>query len=141
MKTNFKKNISLVFLLVTILFAGNVVQAQPREKQGPPPIPDQKKVGEMLTELATDLVLNEEQTEKITTLFNAHFEELKAQLQKENIARELHGQTMDKLRKDFEDEVKAQLSDEQKELFDTHMKKHDPHKKGRQKPDKQKFIE
>ncbi|NQV36472.1 MAG: hypothetical protein HQ509_00515 [Candidatus Marinimicrobia bacterium] len=89
-------------------------------------LPDSKQIVQMVDELATALSLTEEQKTKVSEMHFAHFEEAKDQMEKSKTSRNNDRHAMDALRKEFEEQVKAVLNDEQKKQFETFIKNHGP---------------
>jgi len=112
--------ISGIFLMSTNLFAQN------RPDHRPPALPDSTRIVEMIDKLGESLVLTGEQKEKIAELHFAHFAEVKELMEKTKSNRENHRREMDAIREQFEDEVKALLSDKQQAEFEKFMKNRDP---------------
>jgi len=111
---------ALTSLLVLIgLILSISAQAQQRNQQGPPPIPNKQEIEEMVSDLSTSLSLSEDQEEQISQLYTKHFEEVKAKMENGRPERE----EMENLKSDFEKEVKKVLNDEQKKKFDAFIKK------------------
>ena len=113
-----------------MLFPG-ISQAQQKRPQGPPPVPNEKQIEKMVDDLADKLALSEEQTKIISKQYIAHFDKVKAEQEKRGGNREAQRKTMDKLRKDFEKEVKAILTDEQQKQFDEYEKEQKKNRPGR----------
>ena len=113
------KRIKTVILLALVLsMKSALVLAQPREgHQDPPPVPDAIETNKMVTVLASELSLTQEQKDKLNTLFTAHFKVVKEKLYTEKIATEKHHREMEKLRTDFESQINRILKPEQQKKF------------------------
>jgi len=100
-----------------------ITQAQPEGSQGPPPIPTSGQIEKMVTELSSELALNDYQSEIISKLYFAHFKEVKEEMQNNIQNRKAHREKMEKLRFSFEKDVKKELNHEQLKKFNEFMKK------------------
>jgi len=96
-------------------------------------LPDSTHIKQMVEELATSLSLSAEQKEKVSELHFSHFKQVKAMIKKDKADREKHRTAMDALRKEFENQVKAELNNKQKTEFEKFIKAHGP-RPGGQKP-------
>ncbi len=121
MKT-MKKNIATFALMTALVFAGSFVKAQ-GFRQGPPPpgMPDSIRVMNMVDRMAYRLNLTDEQKQEITDLYAAHFKEVEAKRKEMMNERQQHREEMEKIRQDFQKQVKSQLTQEQQEEFDEFM--------------------
>ncbi len=107
-------------LLLAVIFATGSIFAQPQGQQGPPPIPDEEKIEEMVSDLAKEINLSDSQQEDVLELFTNHFNEVKEQMESgSRPSRE----DMEELKKDFEEDVKEILTEEQQAKFESYMKK------------------
>ena len=132
MKQNKVSTLTIYFLLIG-LFLSITLQAQQRQRPDNPPMqPDSSQIVKMVDHLSKSLSLTEEQSTEVARLHFAHFNEMKAQKEKIEAAREKNRQEMENLKGNFQDEIKALLTDEQKEEFDEFIKSHGP----KQRPDK-----
>jgi len=118
------KKIKVVFVLVVFVFSGiSYAQAQGGGRQGgpkgPPPIPNTTQIKKMVKELSTELSLSDEQETKVSAVYTAHFDAVKAKTKVGAPIRE----EMEKLKVDFEKEVKSLLTTEQKKLYIAYLKK------------------
>jgi len=109
----------MALILAAFLFSANLALAQPRSQQGPPPIPNDKQIEKMVTELSAELSLTDKQEKEVSALYTAHFDEARKKMKSGRPDRA----EMEKLRSTFENDVKALLTDEQKELFKAFIKK------------------
>jgi len=118
------KNLKAVLVLVILLITSNSY-AQPQGggrqggPQGPPPIPNATQIKKMVKQLSTELSLTEEQGTKVSALYTAHFDDVKAKTKVGVPIRE----KMEKLNSDLEREVKSLLSTKQQKLFAAYLKK------------------
>lgn len=126
MKNTIRTNKRLIIAIFAMIFSITTLQAQQdqhnRDRQGPPPIPNEKQIQEMVSDLSTELSLTDTQTEEVSKIYLAHFEEAKEKMENNKLERPSRKE-MEKLRTDFEKEVKAQLTDEQQKQFDAFLKK------------------
>lgn len=123
------KSIKVVLTIVIAVATLGVTNAQNQQrKQGPPPAPSEKQVEKMLVELKDKLKLDDRQSDELTTLFNAHFSEIKENLKEAKGQREEHRAKMEAAKKEFEDKVKQILTEEQQKLFIDFQKQHRPRK-------------
>jgi hypothetical protein len=114
------KNIVLVSLLIILI--GNFAIAQPGNHQGPPPVPTSDQVEKMVTELNSELSLSETQKTKMSGIFTAHFDEVRELSKSRTTSREV----MEAKKAEFENSVKAILTEDQQKQFDTYQKEHQP---------------
>ena len=129
MKNTIRINKGLIIALFAMMFSITTLQAQQGQQnhnqQGPPPIPNEKQIQKMVADISIELSLTDTQTEEVSKIFFAHFEEAKEKMENNKSERPSRKE-MEKLSKDFEKEVKAQLTDEQQKQFDAFMKKQKP---------------
>ncbi len=123
MKTTIK-----LFLVMFALFVSNVVFAQiPKvgnytsRPNGPPPVPNTEQINEIVSNLSLELGLTSAQEDNVLELYLAHFSQVKGITSENKMPPR---EEMEKLKLDFEKEVKALLSEEQKVGFDKFRKKH-----------------
>ena len=116
----------LFVVLGGLLFAGSLSAQPPRDGNRLPALPDSARIAQMVDEMATALSLTEEQKSAVSELHFAHFADAKALMEKRQGDRESHRQAMDALRKTFDEQVKALLTDEQKAKYKTFMKNRGP---------------
>lgn len=119
---------SLFAIAVIMLLSNKTAVAQPGGggggQQGPPSLPSSSEIKTMVTELSTELELNESQSEEIYDLFVEHFEAIEDKMSAGRPSRK----EMESLESSFEKEVKALLTDEQQEEFEDFMKENAPQK-------------
>lgn len=126
MKTKFKKSKGLLLAIVAILFGTLLVQAQPESPKGPPPIPNEKQIQKMVSDLSAELSLDETQQQKVSEMFVAHFNEMKEVQDKYKDSHEAERKEMDGIKTEFEKEMKTVLTQEQQKQFDAFMKNKRP---------------
>jgi len=133
---NFKKTTKIVIILAIALIT-SATFAQQRgggqggdqgggQEQGPPPIPSEKQIKKMVSDLSEEISLNDEQEEEVLELYTSHFEQLKAKTKSGKPDRS----EMEKFESEFENEVKALLTEDQQKAYTTYLKNNSP-KKGR----------
>jgi len=137
MKTKFKETIRLALVALVVMLGIVLTQAQPGGQQGPRPIPNDKQIKEMVSELSTELSLTEKQEQQVSEMFVAHFIEVKEVQDKYKTSHEAERKEMDSVRNEFKKEINSVLSKEQQKQFDEFMKNRKPRKKAKgQKPPK-----
>ncbi len=130
MTLKFRINTAVVSILLITLFSG-MTWAQNQRPQGPPPVPNQEQIEKMVDDLGEKLNLSGEQSKKVLKLHTDHFDKVKENQEKGRENREAHRETMDKLRINFEKDVKAVLTKEQQKKYDDYLKEQE---KKRRKP-------
>jgi len=138
MKTNFLKTTGLLSLILILITIATILQAQPGGKQGPPPIPNEKQIEKMVTDLSKELSLDETQQQQVSEMFVAHFNEVKEVQNKYKASHEAERKEMDSARNEFEKEMKTVLTKEQQKQFDEFMENRKPQQNKKvQRPPKQ----
>ena len=125
-----------ITLAMIIFFSPNLFAQQDQKPQGPPPFPDSARIVKMVDELAATLSLSKTQKGKVAELHFDHFAEAKVQMELGKEDREKHREVMDALRKDFEEQIQALLTDDQKIKLNEFMKNRGP-RQGKPKPKRQ----
>lgn len=97
-----------------------------QERNQPPALPDSTQVAQMVDELAESLDLSADQKEQVSVLYFAHFAEAQAEMSDNSGDRDDHRDKMAALRREFEGDVKALLTDEQQAEFDELAKERRP---------------
>ena len=129
------KKIYLAFLFFMGAMSMSVfAQGPPSDRQGPPPIPNEKQIEKMVSDLSTELSLSADQQSRIQGLYTKHFEEV-GSLQKEG-DRETHRKSMETLRESFETEVQIDFNQEQRDLYAEFQKKQGEKRMGKRRPEK-----
>lgn len=119
-----KTRYQIVISFFTILLLSSSLLAQPGQNRNhPPQLPDTKEIESMVDELAVEIQLSKEQKSEVSELFFTHFAEVKSLMKDQKENRENKRIAMANLKYDFETDVKALLTTEQKEGFDTFMAK------------------
>jgi Spy/CpxP family protein refolding chaperone len=112
-------------LLLSFLLAGSISFAQapnhgPRGgQQGPPPIPSEKEITNMVSDLADEISLTEDQETQVFELYMAHFEEMD---KKTSGNSRPERSEMEAFESTFQNEVKAVLSEPQQTQYDAYLK-------------------
>ena len=121
MKLNMSKiwKVMLVALIVTTTACGQQRGPQGGGQQGPPSIPNSKQIDKMVSNLAEEISLSEDQETEVLELYTAHFKEVKEKTKSGRPDRK----EMEALKTDFEKEVKGLLTEEQQELYVAYLKK------------------
>ena len=118
-------NTDILLIIATMLFiSGNLLAQQQQERNRPPKPPSATEVNKMVDELSTNLSLSEAQKQKVSDLFTAHFNEARESMN--NNERNVSREEMEKKRRNFEEQIKSLLNDEQKTEFDKFMKSRGP---------------
>lgn len=115
------------------MFGTNLLQSQPQNQQGPPPLPNDEQIEEMVTDLSKELSLSEEKEKVISSLYFDYFEEMSAMLGENKNSRP-NRDVMEQMKKDFETDVKSNLTKEQKKLFTSYQKKQEANRGGQGRP-------
>lgn len=88
-------------------------------QQGPPAAPTADEIEEMVSDLAKEILLSEEQEEQVLELYTTHFEDVEDKTSSGRPDRD----EMEALKTSLENDVKALLTDDQKKLYTTYLKK------------------
>ncbi|MEO9853376.1 MAG: hypothetical protein ABJH72_00655 [Reichenbachiella sp.] len=113
-------------ILITIATA-SIGCSQSQQRQRPHKFPDAAQIEKMVEELSLQLELTDEQKKNVSSLFSTHFEEAKATKQKTR-------ETMEGLRKEFIEQVTAEIGEDKEDEFKTFMKSKRPKGKGGERP-------
>lgn len=124
-----------VIILLILMASSSVLFAQAPGgrndgQQGPPPIPNSKQIKKMVGHLTEEISLNEEQSEQVLAIYKNHFEEVKEATSTGRPDRS----KMEKLKTKMEKDVKAILSKEQQEGFETFLNEQQK-KRRRERPE------
>ena len=115
------KKTSTILLIVALMFTVGNIQAQPGGQHGPPPIPNDSQVKEIIVKLTKELSLSDSQEEQISALYYANFKEARALAAKKASRKE-----MEQLKAIFEKNVKSLLTSDQQKKFVAYQKKNQP---------------
>lgn len=138
MKTKSKNYSSRLLAITVFLLSVALVQAQPPgggqggQRGGPPPIPNDQQIEQMVTDLSKELSLTEKQENQVSEAYYAHFEQLEG-LVGDGSSRP-DREVMEKLKDDFETEVKSYLTKDQQKQFDKYQKKQQSNRGGQGDP-------
>lgn len=125
------KNMSLVIILSVVFSAGSFAQNRPPRggNQEPPKmeIPSTKQIEKMVSNLASEISLNEEQEAEVLELYKDHFEKVESKTKSGRPDRD----EMKALKEGFENDIKELLTDDQKELYTTYLEKNSSKKRGK----------
>lgn len=102
---------------------------QQRSQQGPPEIPSDDEIEEMVENLASEILLSDEQESKVLELYKEHFETIEDKTKSGRPDRD----EMETLKEDFEDAINAVLTKDQQELFTEYQKKNRKKRKSKNK--------
>ncbi len=120
--------IRILVLWVGIMIASTQLFAQPKQGHQPPRIPDAEQIEKMVDKMSTELNLNDQQKVKMLGLFKAHFVDVEALMENHKDQNRSQRQEMETLRKQFETEVKKNLTEDQAIDFDEFRKNNRPQK-------------
>lgn len=126
-----------LMLVVGMIITGGVAIAQPNrgdnrrghgpnDRPSPPAVPDSAETVKLIDEVAEALTLTEDEKDAVLDLHLAHFAEVREVMEQSKGDRENHRKQMDALRDEFQEEMKALLSDEKYEEYEEYMKSHNP---------------
>ncbi len=114
------KTIKTFFVLSILLLSSiSFAQAQGGGKQGPPPMPNNKQITQMVSDLAEELTLSDEQEAKVLELYKEHFSKIKEKTSGNSRPKR---EEMEALKTAFEKEVKAELTKEQISKYSAYLK-------------------
>ena len=114
-------NTGILLIIASMLFiSGNLLAQQQPERNGPPKPPSTEEVNKMVDDLSAKLSLNKTQKQKVSDLYTAHFNNVRESMG--NKEGKGNPEEMQQKRKDFEEQVKRLLNDEQKTEFDKFVK-------------------
>ena len=133
---NNTKKISQKFALMImgVIFSITVSNAQPPRGDSPREIPDGPQIEKMVNHLEKELSLTADQKAKITALFVSHFDKVKAERERDKPQMEKMRETHEKMKKEFESSLEAQLTPEQTKQFEVFKEKRQHEgQKGRKK--------
>lgn len=87
-------------------------------QQAPPALPTDDEIEEMVEDIAKEILLSDEQESNVLVLYKEHFEEVEGMTKSGRPDRD----EMDELKEDFEDNVNAVLTKDQKKLYKSYLK-------------------
>ena len=88
-------------------------------QQGPPELPSTKQIEKMVSDLASEILLSDEQEAEVLEIYKNHFEKVESKTKSGRPDRS----EMEELKEEFENEVKAVLTKDQQKLFTAYQKK------------------
>jgi len=132
MKNNNKKVLGIALLTIAFLSCSIIVTAQKQERQGPPKVPNEKQIKRIVKDLSEELELTDNQSEEISDLYTSHFKEF-SEIMGDRSTRP-NREVMDKMKTDFENEVLAVLTKDQKKLYRKYIKQQKSERKNNQDP-------
>lgn len=128
MKTTKRISINFALLIALMVFLSSDLVAQQRQRQGPPPMPDDSQIEQMVEEMSEELSLTENQSTRVEEIFKEHIVDVNASMGNgERLSRE----EMESKKVEFEEDVKKLLNEDQENQFDEFMRKQS---KGNQRP-------
>ncbi len=134
MKKNKTSKKRIIVSLFVLIFSITMVHAQHQGRpQGPPPAPNKQQIEKMVTDLSKELSLTKTQEESVSELYTDHYKTLKKKMNS-NKGGKPDRSEMDELKTDFENDVKALLTEDQQKLFVAYLKKQESK---RQRPEQQ----
>jgi hypothetical protein len=122
------KNLMMALMIVTL--SSGITMAQQRGQGGPPPMPDDKQIEKMVEDLVNELSLTTEQEKLVSEKYFTHFDEVNAKMKSGRPDRD----EMDKMKSDFQNDIKSVLSKDQQKLFDEYIKKQEANRRGGRGP-------
>lgn len=123
--------LSTLLLLISI---SNITLAQGGNRQGPPPVPDEAQIDNMITQLSEELSLSDVQEKQIAQLYYNHFADVSDMMESDRASDPAMRQEMEKQKASFEKEVKSLLSSKQKKQFESIQSKNTPQNNSQQRP-------
>lgn len=118
MKFLHQKVLSLIVAMFIMVLLANIAHAQQRGQQGPPPVPSDKEIAKLVTDLSKELSLDEKHEAQITLLYVAYFEEVSDKMESGRPSRD----EMEKLKSELENEVKDYLTADQIAKYEAYLK-------------------
>ena len=122
-----------LLLSITFLLISGLTYAQPPgggqrgTQQGPPPTPNDEQIEHMVSELATEISLNNDQKTNVLALYKNHFDKIEDLNSGSSRPKR---EEMDALKTSFENSVKAELKKQQKPKFEAYLKKQSTQRPG-----------
>ena len=114
------------FLTATLIILSAYTYAQPvrggqgaRQQQGPPPVPGDKQIEKMVTNLASELSLSADQKTKVLSLYKEHFKQVN---KKASGKRRPNREEMEALDATLEKNVKDELTKDQTSKYEAYLK-------------------
>jgi len=127
-----------LLLTLSLFIITTSILAQPgrrgQRNQGPPALPAQAQITEMVAVVEQTLTLTASQTTQISALYFAHFDEAQKVMDVEKAFQKDNRQAMETLKSDFDAQVKALLNKKQVKKFESRQKNHRPPQQKRTRP-------
>lgn len=117
MHNNIKNTLKIAVFILMVVSVQSCF-SQPQRGQGGPPTPDKEQIEDIVNKLTEELKLSDEQVSQITKKYEDHFNEVEKMMEDGRPERSV----MEKMKTDFETEVKSVLTKDQKKQFEKLMK-------------------
>lgn len=117
MYNKIKSKLTIVLTMLLVVSVQSCF-SQPQRGQGTPPHPDKEQMEGIVNKLSKELNLTDDQVKQITKLYEDHFEEVEKMMEDGRPERSV----MEKMKSDFETDVKSVLTDDQKKKFEKFLK-------------------
>lgn len=111
-------------IIISLMMLTSMAWAQ--RNQGPPPQPNRQQIVQMVNELSTELKLSDTQAAQVSTLYENHFNEMKATMSQNSGGKHPDREAMESFRQAFENQVKTLLTPEQEKAYDKFIRSHAP---------------
>lgn len=108
-----------IILATAMLFLGCQIGLAQRNQGGPPPIPDQEQIEQMVSKMSKVLELTNDQEKIILEKYENHFKLIESKMKEGKPDRSV----MEAIKNDFENEIKEVLNEDQKTKYEKLMKK------------------
>ncbi|NCA84484.1 MAG: hypothetical protein EOM83_02805 [Clostridia bacterium] len=108
-----------ILLVSSITFAQAPGGGQRGGQQGAPPIPSDKQIEKIVSNLAEEIALSEEQEVKVLVIYKTHFAQVKEKTSGNSRPKR---EEMNALQAALEKNVKAELTKEQKNGYEVYLK-------------------
>lgn len=124
MNTKNRNRLNIALIVCAMLIAGMSYAQQGGSRGGgqgrqqPPPLPSSKEINEMVSEIAEEILLDEDQEADMLKLYVDHFDEVEERTKSGRPDRN----EMESLKTDFENEVNALLTEDQQDLYSAYQK-------------------
>lgn len=133
MKTKFKKTTRLLLVSLAVMVSVTFAQAQQQgRQQGPPPLPNDEQIEEMVADLSEELSLTDYQEKQVSSVYFSHFDDVSEMIENSNARPDR--QVMEQMKDDFETEVKSYMDKDQQKLFDAYQKEQQSQRGGQGRP-------
>ena len=126
MESLLKSKITKLLILLIMVMAINPGYSQRSDNHQPLMLPDSTQIVKMVNDMANELSLTEIQKKEITNLHLSHFKEVHILMEKTKAEKIKNKEKMEILKKDFDEQIKVLLTDDQKEKFEKFLETHKP---------------